>query len=224
MVYKRNERDAWFVAVPTRHGRVKRSTGTAHKSTAVGMERMLDVLGPKGRRDWDLLERVVDGTLTLGRLYDAYVNNDLETLRARLADADLAEHVPSWLLWLGDRVSADTRAHYEAHLRTLIPEGERFPRLKLTGPVVAKWLATRTGLVQKRRKSTKKPSRRREDRPGRPISGRDQAEVPRRRPKLRHVPRGDRRARQQPAPRRPGASAIEAAGGRDRAGRCAPHR
>ena len=158
MVYKRNERDAWFVAVPTRHGRVKRSTGTAHKPTAVGMERMLDVLGPKGRRDWDLLERVVDGTLTLGRLYDAYVNNDLATLRARLADADLTEHVPGWVLWLGDRVSADTRAHYEAHLRTLISEGVPFPRSKLTGPEVAKWLATRTGLVQKRRKSTKNPS------------------------------------------------------------------
>ena len=39
----------------------------------------------------------------------------------------------------------------EAHLRTLMPEGQPFWRSLLTAPAVARWLATRTALVQKRR-------------------------------------------------------------------------
>lgn len=77
MVYKRHRRDAYFVAVPTPHGRVKRSTGTAHRPTAQAIERMLLELGPNGRRQWVLLGRVADGSLTLGRLFDAWSNNDL---------------------------------------------------------------------------------------------------------------------------------------------------
>jgi hypothetical protein len=69
------------------------------------------MLGPKGRREWDLLERVVDGTLTLGALFDAYSHNDLDGLRARLTDAERAPHVDAWQLWLGDRVSADMQTH-----------------------------------------------------------------------------------------------------------------
>ena len=170
MVYKRNARDAWFVAVPTPHGRVKRSTGTGHKPTAKAMERMLVALGPKGQRAWDLLERVMKGSLTLGTLYDAYIHNDLDGLRARLEDADLGHQVDGWQAWLTDRVSADTRLHYLAHLRTLIPADKPYPRSQLTAPVVAKWLATRTGLAQKRKRAAK-GSRRAEDRLGRPISG-----------------------------------------------------
>jgi len=114
--------------------------------------------------------KVVDGSLSLGDLYDAYANNDLDGLRARLADADLAEHVQAWERWLIDRVGTDTRAHYLAHVRTLVPEGQSFSRSQFTAPEVAKWLATRTGLVQKRKRAAR-GSRRAEDRPGRPISG-----------------------------------------------------
>jgi integrase len=55
VVYRRNRGDgeAWLVAVPTRHRRFKRSTGTTHKPTAKAMERMLVVLGPKGQRAYD---------------------------------------------------------------------------------------------------------------------------------------------------------------------------
>ena len=134
------------------------------------MERMLVVLGPQGRRAWDLLEKVVDGSLSLGALYDAYTNNDLDGLRARLEDAGLAHEVDGWQAWLIDRVNADTRSHYLAHLRTLIPADKPYPRSQLTAPVVAKWLATRTGLTQKR-KPAASGSRRAEDRPGRLISG-----------------------------------------------------
>jgi hypothetical protein len=51
-----------------------------------------------------------------------------------------------------------------------VPEGQSFSRSQFTAPEVAKWLAKRTGLVQKRKRAAK-GSRRAEDHPGRPISG-----------------------------------------------------
>ncbi len=171
MVYRRRGRSGWYVAVPTRHGRVKRATGTTHKPTAKAIERMLEVLGPHGMRAWDLLDRVAAGTLSLAELFDAYSANDLDGLRARLADVDLAAHIAGWEAWLGDRVKAATRDHYLAHVRTLIPEGAPFPRSRLTAPAVAQWLATRTALVQKRRPSTRQTPRRTADPPPRPVSG-----------------------------------------------------
>ncbi len=80
MVYRRKGVDVWLVSVPTRHGRTKRSTGTTHKPTAKAIERMLVELGPKGRRAWDLLDRVANNTLELSTLFDFYARNDLDGL------------------------------------------------------------------------------------------------------------------------------------------------
>ena len=171
MVYHREGRAAWFVAVPTRTGRVKRSTGTSHRAKARAMERMLVELGPKGARAWDLLDRVADNALTLGRLYDAWAANALDTLRAELQDVDLEAHVAPWSTWLGDRVKPDTAAHYVVQLRTLIPEAKPFSRARFTAPAIAAWLAARTRLVQKRRPSTKAKSQRKTDPPAKAVSG-----------------------------------------------------
>ena len=169
MVYRRKHRKTLDVAVPTRTGWIKRSTGTSDRSTARAMERMLAQLGPYGARAWDLLDAVLAKRLSLGALFDAYRNDDLDGLRARLADVDLAAHVPGWEAWLTDRVKATTADHYRAHLRTLIPDGQPFWRSGLTAPAVARWLASRTALVAKRRRSPK-ASRRQPDPPARPVS------------------------------------------------------
>ena len=171
MVYRRHGSPVWLIAVPTRTGRVKRSTGTTHRGTARAMERMLVELGPHGQRAWDLLDRLYDNTLTLSGLFDAWRQNDLAGLRARQGDVDLGEHVAAWTRWLADRVAADTAAHYLAHLRTLVPEGQPFPRSQFTVPTIATWLAGRTALPRKRRASTRSKSRRKDDAEARPISG-----------------------------------------------------
>jgi integrase len=160
MVYRRADRDAWFVAVPTRTGRVKRSTGTIHRATARAMERMLEELGPKGQRAWDLLDRVADNTLSLGALFDAWQHNDLDGLRERLRDVDIEPHLEGWTAWLADRVKPDTAAHYLVQVRTLIPEKRPFPRSQFTAPAIASWLATRTALVQKRKPTAATAARR----------------------------------------------------------------
>ncbi len=171
MVYHRIGREAWFVEVPTRFGRrIKRSTGTAHRGTAIAIERMLIALGPKGRRDWELLERVAAGTLELGTLYDAWQRNDLDGLRRQLDDVDLAAHVAGWSAWLADRVKPATADHYSAHLATLMPPGQAFYRSDFKASTVAAWLATRTALVAKRRPS-ETHSRRMQDPPPRAVSG-----------------------------------------------------
>ncbi len=126
MVYRRKHRKTLDVAVPTRTGWIKRSTGTTDRATARAMERMLTQLGPSGSRAWDLLDLVLAKRLSLGALFDAYRNDDLEGLRARLTDVDLAEYIPSWEAWLTDRVKPTTADHYCAHLRTLIPDGQPF--------------------------------------------------------------------------------------------------
>lgn len=169
MVYRRRGRPTYYLKLPTRTGWIQRSTGTSDRATAKAIERMLVDLGPMGKRAWDLLDDVAADRLTLGALYDAWRNDDLAGLRARRVDVDLTGEVGGWQAWLRDRVQPETAAHYLAHLRTLLPEGRPFHRSALTAPAVARWLATRTGLVQKRPKSVM-GSRRRPDPEPRPVS------------------------------------------------------
>ena len=170
MVYRRAGSPSFYVAIPTRTGWVKRSTWTTDKSTARSMDRMLEELGPRGARAWDLLEAIAYEGLDVGTLFDAWRRKDLDGLRARLADVDLTTHIGGWQAWLGDRVKPDTSAHYLAHLRTLMPESKAFWRSDLSAPTVAKWIATRTSLTQKRQPSSK-GSRRQADPTPRPVSG-----------------------------------------------------
>jgi len=170
MVFRRGTRQAYYLYFPTRTGWVQRSTGTADRSTARAMERMVEALGPKGSRAWDLLDAVVDGRLPIGRLFDAWRMNALDQLRAELSDVDLETYIPAWYAWLGDRVGRSTREHYEAHLRTLMPAGKPYYRSQLSGPVLSQWVATRTALPQKRRPGARK-GRRKENPVPRPVSG-----------------------------------------------------
>jgi hypothetical protein len=59
MSYRR--KGTFYVRVPTVSGSVIRTTGTSDRATARAMERILEELGPRGLRAWDLLNPVVDG-------------------------------------------------------------------------------------------------------------------------------------------------------------------
>ena len=85
---EKHRSSVWLVAVPTRTGRVKRSTGTTHRPTAVRMENVLLQIGPRGTHDWAILDRIVAGSLSLAVLLEAYDANSLAgvaALRQRLA-------------------------------------------------------------------------------------------------------------------------------------------
>lgn len=140
-LYKRGA--VFYVGVPTRSGGwVKRSTGTHLKAKALPMSAMLDELGPKGTRSWDLLDAVRDGRLTVGALYDAWSigPHAVDALRATLTDSDANDAIPGWLKSIRDHIAADTLQHYSTHLRTFIPAGTRFPVSGITRAEIAKWL------------------------------------------------------------------------------------
>jgi integrase len=133
MPYLKGTQRTWTVTVPTRDGRwVRRSSGTTHRPTAVRIERMLEDLGARRRRAWDLLDAIIDRRLTLGELLDAWDANDLEALRGRLHDVDIEPFVAPFLERHAARVSAGTVNHYRHILRKLIPPGEPFLRSRFS--------------------------------------------------------------------------------------------
>ena len=141
-VHRRGRR--WYVGVPRRAGGwEKRATGTEDKSVAKAMARMIDDLGPSGRRDWELLEAVLSDRLTVGSLFDAHTRNDLDGLRTRLNDVDLNDFVPAWLDVLRASLAKDTVEHYELYVRSLIQAETRFARSELTFERISRWLSTR---------------------------------------------------------------------------------
>lgn len=133
----------WHVGVPTRTGWCKRSTGTRDKNLARSMARMMDDLGPRGKRAWVFLDAVAANTLAPADLFDAYTIGDLEGLQARLQDVDLETEVPRWRAATQSRVALDTIEHYDLYVRSLVPEGARFPRSSLTHERLIHWLASR---------------------------------------------------------------------------------
>jgi integrase len=138
------------VKVPRQDGsRVERSTGTRDRNTARKIDLMVQELGRKELRAWDILEAVTASPprLALSTLWDWWVsdNRDLTKIRARIADEDLAVRIPGWL----DRVrldgaADDTLAHYEHAVRTLADKAGAIARSSVTPARVNEWLASRT--------------------------------------------------------------------------------
>jgi len=105
------------------------------------MERMLEDLGQRGRREWDLLDAVVGGRITLGDLYDAHSGNALGELRERLRDVDLAQCLDRWTTWVraqrGDTGTAET---YRMQVEKLVRSP--FRPSDLSRQRVTEWLAS----------------------------------------------------------------------------------
>jgi integrase len=87
-----------------------------------------------GKREWALLDAVVNGESSAGELYD-HAREGAEGLalfRARLSDVDLNQYVDDWQNWARRRASESTVARYLVQLRTLIPKDQPFPRSQFT--------------------------------------------------------------------------------------------
>ncbi len=139
--YKRVGRSILEVKVPSRDGTwYQRTTGTKDRHTAKRMQQMLHELGPSGRREWELLDAVAARTLSVAALFDAWLRDELGHLRARLEDLDLATKISGWQKQLASHVEPDTAAHYLAHIRSLVPEGEQLLRSRLTQERLTDWL------------------------------------------------------------------------------------
>lgn len=133
----------FYIGVPTRSGWCKRSTGTRDKGLARSMARMMDELGPRGKRAWVFLDGVAANRLSVADLYDAYTARDLDGLQERMQDVDLEPQVPLWLKAIASNVAPDTVERYKLCVVSLIEPGNRFPRSALTHATVVQWLASR---------------------------------------------------------------------------------
>lgn len=136
MVFKAQHAHTWKLkfAIPTRHGGKARtfSTGATSKAVAQDVERVVDRL--KGRREWDALEAVFDGRLSLAEVYDADLRGTLAERLDELGDVDLDALVTEW--------AKRANAIYVRQVRAFVVEGERFPASRFRRKAISEFLAT----------------------------------------------------------------------------------
>jgi integrase len=144
------------IRLPLRGGGTKIiGTGSQDRATAKAMQRMGEDL--KARHDWKLLETItLEPSRTrrhaaLTRLFAAFRSNMLEELRATMTDVDVTEHIPAWQDTLRARLSPGSRMvdRYVAVVRTLMPDGEPFPRSSLTTAAITAWQASAATVPQR---------------------------------------------------------------------------
>jgi integrase len=134
----------YYVGVPTHpNGWVKRTTETRNRPSALSMARMMDELGPRGRREWVFLDALKSRTLSVARLYDAFSTGQLDTLKGEINDVDVQPYIAEWLKSMDDQVALDTLQHYGTHVRSFIPAYGRFPISRLSRAELVKWLNSR---------------------------------------------------------------------------------
>jgi integrase len=130
------------VYVPKRDGgRAPKKTSTADRKTAKAMDAMLQNMA--SRHQWEYIEAIHQGKLSVPRLFEAHASNRLTDLVEKLRDTDLQEFVPAWSDGVKSRISptSDTAQQYLTKLRSLMPEGQPFYRSRLTAKTLTDWLS-----------------------------------------------------------------------------------
>ena len=124
MPFRRRGRKTWYFQARTRDGAFKqRSTGTENVRLAREFEKMWEALS-KEERAWDILAPVLEGTLSIGALYDVFVEakRNLPAIRRHLNDFNHNDRAQEYLAYyasLGRR--ADTLAQVRSALEWLFP-------------------------------------------------------------------------------------------------------
>lgn len=87
----------------------------------------------RDRKQWALLDAMLDGTVRLSEAYEADLAGTLDTLIANLSARDLDPLVTEWK-------EQGALPRYVIHVRKLIPEGRRFPVTQFTKAWASKQL------------------------------------------------------------------------------------
>jgi integrase len=132
----------YYLYIPKqKHGTVLRTTGTSDKRIYTLMRALVKRL--KAERRWPLLMAVVDGTLTLGQLYDADRTKTLDTLEASLSAQRLDDHMARYLDSCKARGLAPRNIeNIQRQLRAFLAFAPTGTTADLSNAVVTKWLAT----------------------------------------------------------------------------------
>ena len=124
-----NQRGCYYTNVPRELGApVQRSTGTNDKRIARQIAEMVDILGPRGQRRWDILNAIANKQVSLPHVWDCYSKNEIESLQSRLNDIDLSVLVEDFAKSHATKVSPDHAELAKKYIRRLIPAEIPFPR------------------------------------------------------------------------------------------------
>jgi integrase len=136
-----NTRGCYYTNVPREVGApAQRSTGTQDARTARRIAEMIDKLGPRGERRWDILNAVTEKRISLAQVWDFYSNNNIEKLQSRLNDVDLSELVEDFAKSHATKV---TPAHAElakTYIRRFLPNGTPFLRSSIRAAQITEFL------------------------------------------------------------------------------------
>ena len=134
-------RGCYYTNVPRETGTpCQRSTGTKDGKLAKQIAEMVDRLGPRGIRRWDVLAPITDGRLSLAVVWDAYSRDDLDGLVSRLNDVDLSLLLENFAASHATRVSPAHAKLAKTYIRKLIRADVRFARTDLTPARITKFL------------------------------------------------------------------------------------
>jgi len=154
MVYRRPRRQTFTFMARTRTGWKQLGTRTTSRALASRMAAMWETLATE-HRAWDLLEAVLRKALSIGQLYDLWMETTYAPaeMRRRLADVDLEPIVKEFLATYaaGGRVVGSVQ-NLTTQLRWLVPEGARYLASGVTPDALTRSLARYPGRSATRRK------------------------------------------------------------------------
>jgi integrase len=153
MVFRRKGRPSYYFQGKTRTGYEQLCTFTPDRRLGEKIEGMWADIADR-HRAWDVLERVLGGTVTPAELYDLWLESgrSIEGVRRRLDDQDLEPLVTEWNAAHAKEVKPDSAAHALAHVRWLLPEGKPLLASKATPAYLTERLSAYPGKRNTRRK------------------------------------------------------------------------
>jgi site-specific recombinase XerC len=148
--YRKKGGRTYYLSLPLSDGSYLRPTsGTRDRDMAEAMQAMLTKLARRGSRSWDLVDAIAQRRLSVAQVYDYYVSDRLEELRATLSDVDLAPAIDAWELRITKELAAETVRKYSAEVASIFPRGEDEQRLPVMRSVVTRaWLKTKLAAVK----------------------------------------------------------------------------
>lgn len=149
--YLKTGRRTWYLCIPKPDGSYHRPTsGTRDRATAVEMQAMIELFGSRGRRFTWLIEAMLPPLrLRVATVYDHYVADTLDELRATVEDVNLATAINAWEARIRKERAPETVRKYVEQVAWLFPkneDGTRKPVMRST--VTRAWLKTKLAAVK----------------------------------------------------------------------------
>lgn len=149
--YRKADGQTWYLCLTRPDGTYYRPTsGTRDRATADAMQAMLDLFGQRGRRyGWLIAAMLAPTRLAVATVYDHYVADTLDALRATLEDVDLAAAIDAWCTRIEKERAAETARKYIEQVTWLFPHDDDEQRKPVMRSMVTRaWLKAKLAAVK----------------------------------------------------------------------------